>query len=43
MDTFQPAWWLIASYLFLMLAIGIWAARTKVSKVEDMDLEKKFS
>ena len=43
MDTFQPAWWLIASYLFLMLAIGIWAARNKVSKVEDMAVAGRHS
>lgn len=36
MDDFEPAWWLIVIYLLLMYAIGIWAARTKVGKMEDM-------
>jgi len=36
MDTFQPSWWLIFSYLILMLAIGVWSARTKISIIEDM-------
>ena len=36
MDDFQPAWWLILCYLLLMFSVGVWAARTKVSKVEDM-------
>ena len=36
MDDFQPSWWLIFSYLLLMFGVGVWAARTKVGKVEDM-------
>ena len=36
MEQFQPSWWLIGCYLALMLSIGIWAARTKISGIEDM-------
>ena len=36
MEQFEPVWWLIALYLLLMLGVGIWAARTRVGKVEDM-------
>ena len=36
MEGFEISWWVIVLYLFLMLGIGVWAARTKVSTVEDM-------
>lgn len=36
MDELEISWWVIALYLLLMLGIGVWAARTKVSTMEDM-------
>lgn len=43
MEHFQPSWWLIGSYLVLMLGIGIWAARSKVAGIEDMAVAGRAS
>ncbi|MDE2925336.1 MAG: sodium:solute symporter family protein [Acidobacteriota bacterium] len=43
MEEFQPSWWLIATYLLLMFGIGIWAARTRVGRMEDMAVAGRSS
>ncbi len=43
MKEFEPAWWLIGVYLALMFGIGIWAARTKVGRIEDMAIAGRSS
>ncbi len=43
MKEFEPAWWLIGAYLALMFGIGIWAARTKIARIEDMAVAGRSS
>ena len=43
MEEFQPSWWLIVTYLLLMFGIGIWAARTRVGRMEDMAVAGRSS
>ncbi len=41
MQPIQISWPLVIIYLVVVLSIGVWAARTKVSTIEDMAGDKR--